>query len=48
MIGERTTKRVRGAADDARHDPHTGPVEIVREGNLREAAEGKQIEGAKL
>ena len=44
---ERTTKRAR-AADDARHNPRTGPVEKARERNVREAAEGKQMEIAKL
>jgi hypothetical protein len=43
----RTRKRAR-AADEARHDPHTGPVETVRERNVKEAEEGKQIERAKL
>jgi hypothetical protein len=32
-------KRAR-AADESRHDPHTGPVGNVRERNVKEAADG--------
>jgi hypothetical protein len=44
---ERTRKRAR-AAKEAELDPQTGPVETVRERNVKEAEEGKQIERAKL
>jgi hypothetical protein len=44
---DRTAKRAR-AANDVRDAPHTGPVEKPRDRSLREAAEGKTVERAKL
>jgi hypothetical protein len=44
---ERDAKRKRGA-DDARLDPHVGPMDNARDRNLKEAAAGKEIKRAKL
>jgi hypothetical protein len=45
---ERDAKRKRGA-DDARLDPHVGPMDHnARDRNLKEAAAGKEIKRAKL
>jgi hypothetical protein len=39
---EGETRRERGA-DDARHDPHAGPMDNARDRSLKDAAEGKEI-----
>jgi hypothetical protein len=46
---ERTaTKEREREADDARHDPHAGPMDNARDRNLKDAAEGKEIKRATL
>jgi hypothetical protein len=44
---ERDAKRKRGA-DDARLDPHVGPMDNARDRNLKDAAAGKEIKRVKL